>query len=340
MLLGPTRAAAFRPAVNVSSVTEPDLLARVEGSLGHLTLNRPRQLNALNPAMVEQLRAVLGNWADDPHVTAVLIDGAGDRGFCAGGDVKLLYQGIVTRSLLPFEFWAHEYEMNAAVAEFPKPYVALMDGICFGGGLGVSVHGSVRIVTQRSQLAMPETAIGLAPDVGALYWYARMPGGMGTFAALTGARLNAADAIASGLADFCCRSTDLDAVRDLLRSGGLPDAAMGVPPPPPSIGGEDRVWIDECFTADTLDEIAARLIDRPEAAARQTLQLLRTMSPTSVKVTLAAIRRAATLPTVRAVLGQDLLVSSAFTRHPDLAEGIRAMLVDKDRQPQWNPARW
>ena len=325
-------------------MSEPEVLARVEGVLGHLTLNRPRSLNALSAGMIASLTTHLDEWSHDPAVEVVLIDGAGDRGLCAGGDVKQLYSGLTGRSPLSSfparQFWATEYAMNSAVARFPKPYVALMDGICFGGGLGVSVHGSVRVVTERTQLAMPETAIGLAPDVGALYWLARMPGGTGTYAALTGARLNAGDALDGGLADVYCPTTQLASL--------IGAAQRGEPPRPGLQAGasttpslrSDRPWIDECFSQPTIDAIAGSLATRPEPPAKRALLTLRAMSPTAVKVTLAAIRRAATLPTVDDVLAQDLLVSTAFTRHPDLAEGIRALLIEKDRQPRWTPARW
>lgn len=321
-------------------MSEPEVLARVEGALGHLTLNRPRSMNALTPTMIGDVHTALRDWADDPAVTAVLIDGAGERGLCAGGDIKLLYAGIRGNTVVPLEFWTHEYEMNAAIAGYAKPFVAFMDGVVFGGGMGVSVHGSVRIVTGRSSLAMPETAIGLAPDVGALYWYARMPGGLGTWAALTGARLNAADAITAGLADLCW---PVDGHADLvarMQTGWVPSAADGVPPPAPSVTAADRAWIDDAFTRDSISEIADALAERGEPAAAMALATLRAMSPTAVVVTLAAIRRAASLPTVVDVLAQDLRVSSEFTRHPDLPEGIRAALIDKDRTPRWSPDRW
>ncbi|MEO5832734.1 MAG: 3-hydroxyisobutyryl-CoA hydrolase [Nakamurella sp.] len=321
-------------------MSEPEVLARVEGALGHLTLNRPRSMNALTPTMIADLRTALRDWAEDPAVTAVLIDGAGERGLCAGGDIKLLYAGIRGNTVVPLEFWTHEYEMNATVASFPKPFVAFMDGVVFGGGIGVSVHGSVRIVTERSSLAMPETAIGLAPDVGALYWYARMPGGLGTWAALTGARLNAGDAIAAGLADLCWPLDGHADLVDRMRTGWVPSVADGSAPPAASVGAADRRWIDDAFTRDSIGEIAAALTARPEPGAAAALSTLRTMSPTAVVVTLAAIRRAAELPAVVDVLAQDLRVSSEFTRHPDLPEGIRAALIDKDRTPRWSPDRW
>lgn len=316
------------------------MLARIEGAIGHLTLNRPRSLNALNPAMISDVSIALRDWAGDPAVTAVLLDGAGERGLCAGGDIKVLYDGIRGNTVVPLEFWTHEYEMNATIANYPKPFVAIMDGFTFGGGIGISVHASVRIVTERSQLSMPETAIGLAPDVGALYWYARIPGGLGTYAALTGARLNAGDALHAGLADFCWPAAGLADLTERMRTGWLPSAADAVAPPARLHGPEDSGWIDEVFVLDSIEDIAAALGQRPEPAAAQTLQTLRRMSPTALKVTLAAVRRARDLPTVADVLAQDLRVSSAFTRHPDLPEGIRAMLIDRDRQPRWTPSRW
>jgi enoyl-CoA hydratase len=357
-------------------VTAPDLLVRVEGDLGHLTLNAPRRINALTIGMVRGITAALREWADAPRIAVVCIDGAGDRGLCAGGDVKRLYAALVgvppgPEATGPLEFWSAEYEMNALVAEFTpvtgKPLVALMDGIVMGGGWGISVHAGVRLVTPRSVLAMPETAIGLVPDVGALFWLSRMPGGVGMLAALTGARLNAGDALELGLADACCTAEATGEVAAALSDGGghpgfrrgargpdpglrPEDAAADpglrsiepwlVPPPAPSLGPADREWIDDCFTADSVPEIADRLGRRPEPAAAVALTALRAMSPTCVLVAFEALRRARELPTVRRVLEQDLRVSAACARHPDLAEGIRAVLVDKDRSPRWTPDRW
>lgn len=318
------------------SETAPDVLARIDGTVGHLTLNRPRQINALTPAMVGDIAAALDRWAVDPNVEAVLIDGAGDRGLCAGGDIKAVHDGIRGLSAPPLQFWAREYEMNSAIAHYPKPYVALMDGICMGGGIGVSAHGSLRIVTERSVLAMPETAIGLCPDVGGLWLLSRSPGGIGTYAALTGSRFGAADAIEAGLADIFLPSSDLPAVLKGMRSGVLPSGKT----PPPGVLAAERDWIDTCFAADSIEEIAGLLAQRPEPAAGSCLATLRAMSPTALKVTLEAIRRAARMSSVDEVLAQDLRVCLEFTRHPDLVEGIRAMVVDKDRSPGWQPAGW
>jgi enoyl-CoA hydratase len=303
--------------------------------------------------MVEELAAALRRWTDDPVVSAVVIDGAGERGLCAGGDVKRLYtavrQGASAHSQEQgaIDFWAAEYEMNALIADFTpttgKPLVALMDGIVMGGGWGVSVHASARVVTPRSVLAMPETAIGLVPDVGSLYWLSRMPGGVGMFAALTGARLNAGDAVEFGLADSCAsaESTALSAaIVDNLRSGPFTAEPWRIVPPPPSIGPGERAWIDECFTAPSVPEIADRLAGRSERGAIAALDTLRAMSPSCVLVAFEALNRARQLPTVAAVLAQDLRVSAACARHPDLTEGIRAMLIDRDRTPQWSPPRW
>ena len=175
-----------------------DVLIRVEGKLGHLTLNRPERINALSMEMINDVRSALDKWAEDPQVAQILIDGAGDRGLCAGGDIRLLYDGIRGEAIAPPVFWADEYRMNSELAHFGKPIVACMDGITLGGGVGISGHCSIRIVTESSQVGMPETAIGLAPDVGGLYLLSRAPGELGTHAALTGARLGAADAISAG----------------------------------------------------------------------------------------------------------------------------------------------
>ncbi len=314
------------------TVSEQDhVLARIEGRLGHLTLNRPDRINALSLAMVTAASAALTDWAGDPDVDAVLIDGAGPRGLCAGGDIREVYEGLHGGGVRPVTFWGIEYEMNAMIAHYRKPVVAVMDGIVFGGGVGISAHAQVRIVTERSQVAMPETAIGLSPDVGALYLLARAPGELGTHCALTGARLDGPSAIHAGLADFFVDSALLPDLVGQLRSGRVPELPSAAPSSHPG-------WIDECYHADTVDVIVANLESAEAPAARATAQTLATMSPTALKVTLEAVRRAAQM-TVDEVLDQDLRVGSRFLAHPDFAEGIRARIIDKDRQPRWRPDR-
>lgn len=324
----------------MTSTEEPVLIARIEGRLGHLTLNRPKRINALSVELVDALNAQLAAYAADDAVELVLLDGAGDRGLCAGGDIKALYSGI-RGGEGDDRFFVGEYMMNAAIAHYPKPYVAIMDGITMGGGIGVAGHGDVRIVTERSQLAMPETAIGLFPDVGALFLLARCPGELGTHMALTGARLDAARSIHAGLADHYLPTADVPGLIERLTTHGT-EALAGLDwPAVPSDAVDEAVadqeWIDACYPGDDIDAILARLDTRPEPGAAAAAATIRSASPTSVKVTLAALRRAADL-TVDEVLAQDLTLVRNFLRHPDLAEGIRAQVIDKDRQPQWNPA--
>jgi enoyl-CoA hydratase len=318
----------------VSDPDSPDVVIRIENFLGHITLNRPRQINALNFGMIRAVQDALDAWVNDPVVKLVLIDGAGDRGLCAGGDIRLLYEGITGDAAAPATFWADEYRMNSTLGAYPKPIIAYMSGMTLGGGVGISGHCSVRIVTETSLIGMPETAIGLSPDVGGLYLLSRAPGESGTHAALTGARFGPADAIQAGLADHFVRVAGLRDITERLRVGVIPEFTDE--PPPGSMAAE-RVWIDECYAGDDVVEIIERLQARPDPAALAAAGTLAAMSPTALKVTLQALRRAALL-TLDEVLDQDLRVGCHFLAHPDLAEGIRAMIIDKDRRPTWNPA--
>ncbi|MGI8415157.1 MAG: enoyl-CoA hydratase/isomerase family protein [Nakamurella sp.] len=320
-------------------MTTSELIANVEGRLGHLTLNRPSRINALSVELIEELNSRLAALAADDAIEMVLIDGAGHRGLCAGGDIKALYAGIVSGDG-PGNFFTGEYAMNATIAHYPKPFVAIMNGITMGGGLGISGHGLVRVVTETTQIAMPETAIGLFPDVGALYLLARCPGELGTHMALTGARLDGAQAIEAGLADHFLQSDDVPRLIEQLRAGaGALDEIRwpAVPAPHPTSPDIDAEWIDACYHGDRVEDVLTRLDARPEQAATAAAATIKAMSPTSVKVTLAALRRAATM-TVDQVLAQDLALMQHFLAHPDLREGIRAQVIDKDRNPQWNPA--
>jgi len=324
-----------------------DVLIRVEGRLGHITLNRPERINALSMNMINEVRSALESWAGDPQVAQILLDGAGERGLCAGGDIRQLYDGIRGEAVAPPTFWADEYRMNSELAHFGKPIVAYMDGFTLGGGVGISGHCSIRIVTETSQVGMPETAIGLAPDVGGLYLLSRAPGELGTHAALTGARLGAADAISAGLADRFLPADRLPALTEQLRAHALAEPAdsadiagladFGEDPPQASMQFQ-RDWIDECYAGDDVGTILRRLLAHPAPSAQETGEHLSTMAPTSLKVTLAAVRRAASM-TLDEVLAQDLRVCVRFLHHPDLTEGIRARLIDRDRRPRWDPPR-
>ncbi|WP_131103284.1 enoyl-CoA hydratase/isomerase family protein [Ornithinimicrobium sufpigmenti] len=322
-----------------------EVLYAVDGPLGRIRLNRPRAINALDQASVDSLRQVLTDWAADESVRAVLIEGAGERGLCAGGDVRALREAVVAGDVqLPVDYWEAEYAVNQLIADFPKPYIAWMDGIVMGGGLGVSTHGSVRLVTERTQLAMPEVIIGFFPDVGVLHLLARAPGQTGTHLALTGSPVSGADAVLLGLADAQVPRDAHARLVDALREDPTLDAAaltqlVG------ALGGDEaeswlqaqRGWVDECYAGDDAAEILERLRARPEPEAREAAETIASRSPHSVAVTLEALRRAASLD-LAGVLAQDLSLGPAFARHPDFAEGVRAQLVDKDRSPRWTHA--
>ncbi len=336
-------------ASNVSGVTtaetEPRILARTAHGVGHLTLNRPRALNALDLGMIRDLTAALDAWEHDPDVQIVLLDGAGDRGLCAGGDVRGLYDQIVSGDPeATSEFFRAEYALNDRIAEYPKPVVALADGITMGGGIGLAGHAAVRVVTERSKLAMPETRIGFTPDVGGTWLLARAPGRIGEYLGLTGATMDAADAVYAGFADHVVPSGSLEALRDALEMRADPSGPAELvllfdETPEPARLEAARPWIDDAFAADTVAEIVERLRARPESEAAQTAELLGELSPTGLAVTLVAVRAARELPGIRAALAQEYgLVLWFATTQPDLVEGIRAQLVDKDRNPAWRPA--
>ncbi|MFI7099341.1 enoyl-CoA hydratase/isomerase family protein [Streptomyces sp. NPDC050161] len=320
---------------------DDSVLRHTEGHAGYLTLNRPRALNALTHRMVRHLDEALTAWEQDREVATVVIGGSGERGLCAGGDIRAIHddarEGDGTASLA---FWRDEYRLNARIARYPKPYVALMDGIVMGGGVGVSAHGSVRIVTERSRIAMPETAIGFVPDVGGLHLLAGAPGELGTHLALTGASMTAGDALLCGFADHLVPAARLPECAADLAVMAVPDAVRRHAAAPPDAElAAHRGWIDSCYAADTVEEIVDRLEQSGEPAAKHAAQTLLERSPTALKVTLAAVRRARQLGSLERVLDQDYRVGSVALGSADLVEGIRARIVDKDRDPHWSPAR-
>ena len=325
-------------------MTESRILARTRAGVGHLTLNRPGALNALDLGMIRDLTAALEGWRHDPEVRVILLDGAGERGLCAGGDVRTLYDEIVAGR--PEEtgiFFREEYRLNALISDYPKPVVAIADGITMGGGIGLAGHASIRVVTERSRLAMPETRIGFAPDVGGTWLLAHAPGRLGEYLGLTGATMNAADAVYTGFADIVVPSERLDHLAmglaeiepSSLRTEV--DARWGMRPDASDLKGA-RAWIDEAFAADSVAEIVARLRALHVPQASNVADTLETLSPTGLAATLAAVRRARQLPDLHSALAQEYSVVMWFaTSQPDLVEGIRAQLVDKDRTPRWNP---
>ena len=316
-----------------------EVLTQIDNGVGLITLNRPKAINSLNQTMVDALSAVLTRWADDDAVRAVVLSGAGERGLCAGGDIVAVYHSARKDGVEVRKFWRDEYLLNGQIGRFAKPYVSLMDGIVMGGGVGVSAHGSVRVVTETSKVAMPEVGIGFVPDVGGAFLLARAPGALGLYAALTGATFSGSDAIALGFADHYVPHSDLEAFTAAIVSDGTDSAvaAHAVEPPPSNLVAQ-RDWIDECFAGDTVADIVAALRGQDSEPANDAADLIASRSPTSLSVALQAVRRAAKLETLEDVLIQDYRVSSATARSHDLVEGIRAQIIDKDRNPQWSPA--
>lgn len=316
-----------------------DILFDVENGVGYITLNRPKARNALTTSMVTAIAAHLDDWELDPDVRLALIRGAGDHGLCAGGDVKGMYAGAVARDDSAVEFFRAEYRMNARIHQFSKPYVAIMDGIVMGGGIGVSAHGSVRIVTERSVLAMPEVTIGICPDVGATWLLANAPGFLGTYLAMTGTTVTGADAIYLGLADLMMPAADLASFEQRVQVEPLDmllrELTIAAPVAPLE---QQQWWIDECFRFETVDEVLAALDAHPEAAAREAAALIRTKSPLAVSIALAAVSRARALESVEHALEMEFGISSYLMYGHDGIEGVRALIIDKDRNPRWSPA--
>lgn len=319
------------------------VLLETRGPCLHITLNRPRALNALSHPMVRLLDDALARAERDDAIALVLLTGAGDRGLCAGGDIRALHDDARASGRASLEFWRDEYRLNARIARFPKPYVALMDGIVMGGGVGVAAHGGIRIVTERSRVAMPETGIGFVPDVGGTRLLAAAPGELGTHLALTGRSVGAADALLCGLADHYVPARRLpELTAALTASATVADVARTVgefaTDAPAGELAAHREWIDACYAVDTVEEVLRRLRDSGVPAAAETAAELLTKSPLALKVTLAAVRRAARLDSLEAVLDQEFRVSSRAFEQPDFVEGVRARIIDKDGSPQWKPA--
>lgn len=319
---------------------EPDqILTRVHNGVGFVTLNRPKAINSLTHTMVTAMHKTLTAWAGDDDVRAVVVNGAGERGLCAGGDVVAIYHSAKAGGADARAFWFDEYRLNAAIGRYPKPYVALMDGIVMGGGVGVGAHGSVRVVTEKSKVAMPEVGIGFIPDVGGTYLLSRTPGLLGLHAALTGAPFSGADAIALGFADHYVPQRELELFSAEVAGAGVESAveAFAQDPPPSNLAAQ-RDWIDRCYAGETVADIVAALREEHEGPAHDAASLIESRSPVALAVTLASVRRAGKLDSLEEVLTQEYRVSCASLRSHDLVEGIRAQLVDKDRNPKWSPA--
>jgi enoyl-CoA hydratase len=323
-----------------------DILFKRRGAAGIVTLNRPKALNAVTHPMVLALRAQLDRWADDPAVTRVVIRAAGERAFSAGGDIRALYDlGKAGRHDEALQFWRDEYPLNAAIKNFRKPYVALIDGIAMGGGVGVSVHGSHRVAGDRFSFAMPEVGIGFFPDVGATWFLPRMPGELGTYCALTGERFGAADAVAGGVATHRISSERFAALFEGLTGTVSVDAVLAPFAEPAGPGPilQRKATIDRLFAGDMVENILAALdressSDSPDAQwAQRAAATIRTKSPLSLKLALAQVRRGKSWDFGTCMRMEFRIVSRVIHGH-NFYEGVRAVIIDKDNQPRWRPA--
>ncbi len=330
---------------------EPEILFEQRGRLGLVTLNRPKAMNALTHGMAVALEGRLDAWAGDASIGIVAIRGAGERAFAAGGDIRALYDagrpghGDGRRN---FAFFADEYRLNTKIKRYPKPYVGLMDGIVMGGGVGVSVHGTRRVAGDRTIFAMPETGIGLFPDVGATYFLPRLPGRTGMWLGLTGARLKTADAVACGICDIHVPTPVMDEVLDALAgfdSAGREPldvldwtlAAFARVPEGETVLDRHRERIDRCFGADGVEAVLAALAadDHPWSAEQRDAIL--TKSPSSTRIAFRQIREGADLDFEDCMRLEYRLARYCMTHH-DFYEGVRAVIIDKDSRPRWEPA--
>jgi enoyl-CoA hydratase len=319
-----------------------EVICRGEGAAGIITLNRPQALNALTHGMVRAIAAALDVWEHDRAITRVLIEGAGSKAFCAGGDIRQLHDlGQAGRQGEALDFWREEYILNARIKHYPKPYIALVDGIVMGGGVGVSLHGSHRVAGERFGFAMPEVGIGFFPDVGASHLLPRLPGASGMFIALTGERVRQADALALGLATHAALSGDMPALRAALVAGEPVDAVLerfSMQPGAGPLAGQ-RPLIDRCFGGTGVEAILAALDGEAsvgEAQAAQWAATIRGKSPTSLALAHGQMVRGRGMDFAEAMRMEFRIVSRLCHGH-DFYEGVRAVIIDKDNAPRWQP---
>lgn len=328
------------------TTAEPEVLTEARGALGLITLNRPKALNALSLGMIERIEAALARWAEDDKIGAVLIQGAGGKAFCAGGDVRAIAT-TKTPAMAPLHrlFFGAEYRLNYHIHTYRKPFIAVIDGITMGGGCGLSLHGSHIVATERTVLAMPETVLGLFPDVGATWFLNRLPGEMGVYLGLSGVRLGAADLVALGLATNYVPSGDIAELIDCLAAARPLDplsvdsllAAHGRNPGP-AVVAPRRQAVDRLFCGETVAEIVTRLDLGEPPWAEEARTTIARASPTSLAITLHQLRSGRGLDLAEMLRIEYRLAVRCSEGH-DFPEGVRAILVDKDNAPRWHPAR-
>lgn len=318
-----------------------DVLTMKQGRVGRVRLNRPKALHALDTGMCDVILNVLEDWRTDGSVEAIVIDHAEGRGFCAGGDIRMIAESGGTDGADARAFFATEYRMNHRLFTYAKPTVAFMDGVVMGGGVGIAQPCTYRIATANTRFAMPETAIGLFPDVGGGWYLSRLPGRMGQYLALTGARLNGAEMIALGLATHYLPVERLDDAKARIADDPQEIAAtlieLSVTAPDAPIL-QHRESIDRLFAGDTVEEVFAALEGEDGEWAAGQLATLRTRSPLSMKVSLKLLLDGATMATFEDEMRQEYAVAARIVQRPDIVEGVRAVIIDKDNAPRWNPA--
>lgn len=314
-----------------------DISIRIEGRAGRITLTRPQALNALSETMGHAIHAALDDWRDNDAVALVILEAEGDRAFCAGGDIVDLYHAAKAGQYdFGRTFWADEYRMNLAIATYPKPVVSFLQGYTMGGGVGVGCHGSHRVVGETSQIAMPECAIGLITDVGGTFLLARAPGHIGEYLGTTAARMGPEDAIYAGFADFFVPEDDWDTLKSkLVETGDVAALAAHLGDPPPGDLVANRAVIDRHFGADSLGDVVSSLAADMSEISTKALKGLRKSAPLAACTTLALIRAQRAAPGMPAALTQEYRAMYRLIAHADMVEGIRAAIIDKDRNPAW-----
>ncbi|XP_074071601.1 3-hydroxyisobutyryl-CoA hydrolase, mitochondrial isoform X1 [Macrotis lagotis] len=330
--------------------SETEVFLERKGCAGVITLNRPKALNSLNLSMIRQIYPQLKKWEQEPETSLIIIKGTGGKAFCAGGDIKAVTEAGKAKQKLTQEFFREEYTLNSAIGTCQKPYVALIHGITMGGGVGLSVHGHFRVATEKTLFAMPETAIGLFPDVGGGYFLPRLPGKLGYFLALTGFRLKGRDVQKGGIATHFVASEKLTMLeKDLLtlKSPSKENVAevldvyhkkCQADQDKPFILEEHMDSINRCFSANTMEQIIQNLQEDGSPFALEQLKIIKKMSPASLKITLRQLTEGSS-KSLQEVLVMEYRLSQACLRGHDFYEGVRAVLIDKDQNPKWKPAK-
>lgn len=342
----PMRLADLDTQLEPSPEGGESLLHGRRGTVGHIRLNRPKALNSLTMEMVRGIEASLDRFLEDPAVAVIVLSGAGERALCAGGDIRALVTTLEEGPAAAEAFWRDEYHLVSRIAHCPKPYVALMDGITMGGGMGMSMHARHRIVTERSKLAMPECAIGFFPDVGGSWRLSRAPGEVGTYLGLTGAIANASDSIRAGLADAYISIAELDAFATALEE--LPQnitsasvdalASRFARPLEATPLAAHRALVDRAFASGHVAEIVARLRAESGEFAEKTLKAINANAPAGLVMALRLLRLARQSATLEACLEREIAAGIRMVMRPDFKEGVRAAVIDKDRNPRWQPS--